>query len=502
MRKRAWAAALAAALALGCAGGAAAAPMTLMGLDTLPGRVWADNAFFARMEARTGVAFAYRQFSDQAAYQDAKQDALERGAQMPDVLFKAALTPAEELRWGESGALIDLAPLLEANAPNLSALLAAHPDWREAITLPGGKIVALPALSEPADQVCVWINAAWLRALNLPMPGTPAAFREALAAFKTGDPNQDGRRDETPLLLIGPWEARWLMPFFGLAANDYNLYVDPTGAVRFAPVEPAFADFLAYLRGLCADGLVNADAFRGTHALIEADTASLEGGKIGALIAPTPYALIGADQGAAFDALPPMAYAGRATHRDFQGPVWRGAFAVTRACPDPAAALRWVDALYGEQGAVLTAAGEAGADYELDESGGWRFLTATSLDAQSILRQRLIVDGGATPGIRPTAFLTQSADPEQARLIAETAKVAAAARLPVPLCYPTEAEQTEIDALQATLGPLVDEAIARFATGETPLNPQTLAAFETSLHDAGADRLAALWQSIVDRRGR
>ena len=51
-----------------------------------------------------------------------------------------------------------MAPLLEENAPNLWALLEAHPDWREAITLPNGKIAALPAIQELAPQNAMWIN--------------------------------------------------------------------------------------------------------------------------------------------------------------------------------------------------------------------------------------------------------------------------------------------------------------------------------------------------------
>ncbi len=48
--------------------------------------------------------------------------------------------------------------------PNLSALLAARPDWRAAITLDDGRIASLPLLNTTERQVCVWINAVAFRA--------------------------------------------------------------------------------------------------------------------------------------------------------------------------------------------------------------------------------------------------------------------------------------------------------------------------------------------------
>ena len=43
--------------------------------------------------------------------------------------------------------------------------------------------------------------------------------------------------------------------------------------------------------------------------------------------------------------------------RDLLGEVWTGCFAGSSSCEDPAAALRWVDALYSEDGALLAFAG-------------------------------------------------------------------------------------------------------------------------------------------------
>ena len=495
MRIRIGAALLCAALCLPLAAGATG-KMTMMGYDALTSRDWARSEFFVRMEELTGVSFAFRQYTDADAYDRAKADAL-GGGDLPDVLFKAGLTPQEELHYAQTGALIDLAPLLADHAPNLWALLETRPDWREAITLPDGKIVALPALADPADQVCLWINKEWLDVLKLEAPDSPESLRAVLMAFRDGDPNRNGRKDEIPLFLIGPWEARWLMPFFGLAANDYNLYMDEAGTVRFAPFQPEFAEFLAYVQDLYQEGLLGTEAFRGVHALLEQTEQEASTLRVGGLISMVPTTLLKPEFSDRFVTVVPAT----GIWRDLLGPVWRGTFAVTSACPDPAAALRWVDALYAEEGAILAAVGKEGVDYAFNEQGKWDLLLHEFRSGDS-LRAEALMDaaGDALPGIRPTDFLLDVDFPVQRHVYEQVRKVGQVARLPVPLRYIAEEKQAEIDALQRVLGALVEVGIARFAIGETPLDAEHLAMFEQSLRDAGAEQLVELWQDAVDGR--
>jgi hypothetical protein len=154
--------------------------------------------------------------------------------------------------------------------------------------------------------------------------------------------------------------------------------------------------------------------------------------------------------------------------------------------------------LYAEEGAILAEAGLEGAEYDFDGSGMWS--VADGQDFSGRRANTLIADGGAYPGLRPSKFLRRASYALQGHVMEESARVATAARLPLPLCYPTAEEWAEIDALQTVLGRLVEEGVARFATGETPVDTDHLAAFEQCLRDAGADRLAAVWQDVVDRR--
>lgn len=247
-------------LALSLLAGAASAA-TLTGLETeTVERSWESSLFFPRMEALTGVSMEAHAVSDETQYA-AMLDAMAQGDIPADVLFKANLTRAQEQALLNGGALIDLAPLIEANMPNLSALLAAHPDWKAAICLEDGRIASLPLLNTTERQVCVWINAKWLSALNLSAPTSVEELTDVLLAFKTGDPNGNYKQDEIAADLIGVYEMRWLLPYFGIVADDSNLARQADGSLVFAPELPPYRDFISTLRDWVEKGILTKDAF-------------------------------------------------------------------------------------------------------------------------------------------------------------------------------------------------------------------------------------------------
>lgn len=478
----------------------------MMGFDALSDRNWEESLFFERMEARTGIHLTFDRYEDEASYQRAK-DRLAAGDSLPDVLFKAELTASEELSLAQSGVLIDLLPLLAEHAPNLWRLLEENPAWREAITLPDGRIVALPTLSSPSRQVIWWINREWLEALELSMPEDREGLRAVLEAFQSGDPNGNYRADEVPLLLVGPWEAKWLMHGFGLTADEYNLCLDGDGQVRYVPLESAFYEYLLYMQELLDAGLINSDAFRQLHAMLDLSEQEVSPVRIGTLLSFAPYTLLDLEATLQYDALPPLQYQGEQVYRDFLGDVWRGTFAITSACEDPAAALRWVDLLYTEEGATLAYMGEEDAEWttsDVDPDSElpalWNFLIDDYRSYTAISAESLIADSAAVPGIDPAHMWEVVDNAAERHVIEQNRQVAAVSTQPMPPLYPTAEQLAAADALQEALGAHVDTEIARFITGERPLSPEEFAVFQQELLDMGAQDLVAVWQEVVDGR--
>ena len=227
---------------------------------------WDSNDFFVRMAKRTGTDFIFSEYTERDAWNAAKAQ-MRNGENLPDVLFKAALTTVEAIEFDENGILIDLLPLLPQYAPNLWALLQAHPDWLEAITLPSGHVVALPTINELPIQNAMWINTEWLNAVHAEMPTTLDELHHVLTLFKTRDANKNGRNDEIPFTFCGAWDLKFLANAYGVAPNDYNLYEDESGNLRFWPLEDSFFDLANTLHSWYEEGLLDASGFANSDLL-------------------------------------------------------------------------------------------------------------------------------------------------------------------------------------------------------------------------------------------
>ncbi|MDR2658280.1 MAG: extracellular solute-binding protein [Oscillospiraceae bacterium] len=476
---------------------------TMMGLDMESGRDWRTHAFFTTMRERTGIDFVFRQYADEASYQTAKDTAF-ASEDLPDVFFKAALTPEEELRYRASGQLIDLAPLLESSAPTLSGILNAREDWRVSITHPDGSIAALPGLNGYERQCYIWINQEWLTALNLPMPETFAQFADTLTTFRDRDPNGNGREDEIPLSFIGPWEAKFFLHAFGLTPNDYNIYVDSDDTVRYAAFEPGFREFTESMRALKQNGSLDGSTFRQGQSQRTTLLSEAKENTIGVFVSIAPYTLVSTELAEAYSILTPLTPpdGSAPNYRRLLSGVVQGTFAVTSKCDDPGAMLGWADYLYTEDGGRLALAGVPDVDYKWSGTS-WQWITDEFTTIDAVLRDRVIHTDNLTPGLTPADFERRTDLAIEARVRREGDAIQPLLTTPFPFTWPTnEAREDEIASLQRVLGAMVDEGMARFIDGEIELNDENWEAYLNGLRDQGADRLTELFQEAYDERNR
>ena len=459
---------------------------------------WATNAFFTRMEARTGLTFTFQQYDKLADWQKAKA-AMFEGGELPDVFFKAAFSTDELIRWTDSGKLIDLKPLLAQNAPNLWQLLTEHPEWMEAITLPNGKIGALPAIQTVAPQNAMWINAEWLEELKLDMPTDFESLRAVLTAFRDRDPNGNGKKDEIPMLFLGPWELKFFSHAYGVVANDYNIYLDESGKVHYWPDEDSFFQLAGELRTLFEEKLLDPNGFTTVDALRRV-TDSEADAVYGAMFSPTPVNLLPYDTAMAYVLLEPFYYEGRQVYRDLFGEITRGTFAITSACEDPAALLRWVDVLYTEEGAIEAMVGIEGEQYEFDEDEGtWNWIGGVDSMTMTTLSEMSLYDTGDMPWYFPQDFYNRYEDAGVRAVNDAMTRLNELAVEPFPSVILTTEETQYVTGLQMQLGAYVDETLARLVLGEIENNEETRSAFREGLRERGMDDMVAFWQAIADR---
>ncbi len=508
--RRLTALALAVMLMAGCAAyaedvEASGKTYTLAGLDTTQFgsagmfggasyRIWTDNLFFKRMEALTGVAFELTQYTDAAAWNQAKA-AMTAGADMPDVLFKASLSSADCMEMRERGAIIDLLPLLKENCPNLWAILEANPDYLKAITLPDGSVAALPYIYETPLQNCMWINTAWLETLKLKEPTTADELVKVLEAFRDRDPNVNGQQDEIPFGFLGAFDLKYLAHAFGLYANDYNIYVDD-GKVKFMPLDDNFRAFITWCRDLYTAGLLDNDGFATADTMRSVSDSDAKP-TYGIILTTNAAGIFSTSWATDYMPLLPLSYNGEMVYRATVGKLLRGAFAVTSACEEPEKMLKWVDALYGEEGGKLAYVGLENTDYLIDGDGTWRYNETVSSDSFFAITS-LISGGGAVPGIALDSFQKKYNDTSLVKLTDKLADVYALSKLPFPYCSLTRAQQTEILELHNPIAKYVDEQIARWVLGEIEISDATFSAFEEELNRLGLNDFMSFWQGIYD----
>lgn len=460
------------------------------------GHDWYNNMFFRRMEERTGVRLTLRQYTDRTEWNKDKAS-LTTGEDMPDVLFKAELTPAEEQSLLEQGVLIDLQPYLAEYAPHLTALLDAHPAYRQAITLPSGAIAALPNLNElPANNV-LWINQVWLDRLGLAMPTTAEELTEVLRAFKNGDPNRNGKADEVPLTFTGMWDLRFLGHAFGICSNDYGI-AEENGMVYETLSSPENRAFLTWLHQLWDEELIDHRGFT-TASTARQVTDGEAAICYGIVFGPTVATLLPATALADSAVLMPLSYEGEATaYRSLLSDVTRGTFAITSHCQNPGELLAWVDFLYSEEGCMLAEAGLEGEEYQVLSDGTWSWLSDAQTVSSTILQEYTIAEGAATPGYVPLSYQMNYDDDGAHRAVVMLSQLRDASTLPYPLVYLPEAQQRRVDELWAAIGPYSETTMARFVVGDYPLDDATWQTFCDTLQEMGLADMVSIWQSALD----
>lgn len=464
------------------------------------GHIWDDNMFFRRMEERTGIVFNFKQARDYDVWKTELADMMDSkdGSAMPDVLFKAELTPAETMAYAEAGKLIDLKPYLtEAYAPNLSAILAAHPEYEKAITLPNGMIAALPGINELQNTNAIWINTNWLTSVRMEVPTTAEELTEVLRAFKNSDPNRNGRNDEVPLTFTSLWDLRFLGTAFGLVTNDYHLTVDDAGQVAFMADSAQNRLFIEWLHQLWEEKLIDHNGFA-TIDTTRAITDSNATITYGVVFGPSALSMVPHEAMSAYRVLMPMTYEGKAEYRDLLGNVVRGTFAITSACKDPAAMMRWVDYLYSREGELLAQAGMEGEEYTMLSDGSWAWIDDTSTVANTVLTDVVIIGGGLMPGLASADLQLRYDDTDTHAAVEQLYQLKQASRMPYPLVYLAPDRQAEVNDLWAQLGPYCETAMVHFITGDEPLNDETWQAFCDGVAQRGRERFVALWQEALN----
>jgi putative aldouronate transport system substrate-binding protein len=136
---------------------------------------------------------------------------------MPDMLEINAINTSVTTPAVNNGAFLELNALIDKFGPNLKTNIPKEV-WDSPKISKDGKVFAIPAMGYSTRTQVVYMRKDWLDKLGLQVPKTVDEYLKVLTAFRDGDPNGNGKKDEIPF--SGRKNFKVTEAFFG--AYDVN----------------------------------------------------------------------------------------------------------------------------------------------------------------------------------------------------------------------------------------------------------------------------------------
>ncbi|MEI6897173.1 MAG: extracellular solute-binding protein [Psychromonas sp.] len=167
-------------------------------------------------------------------------------------------------RYGPEGAFIGMNDLIDKYAPNIKAFFDKNPDIRSSIQAADGEIYYIPYLPDGKYGRGYFIRTDWLNKLKLKTPQTVDELHDVLVAFRDGDPNGNGKKDEVPIFMRN-WEelVRMVTLWDGrMSGSDqfHDFYVKE-GKLSHGYSEDAYRVGIRNLAKWYEEGLIDKEVF-------------------------------------------------------------------------------------------------------------------------------------------------------------------------------------------------------------------------------------------------
>jgi len=332
----------------------------------------ATNSFTKLVEEKFNIDFEWQTTTyDATSAAEVRNISLASG-DYPDLYLLVPwvdqFSQTDLMKYGKQGVAIPLNDLIKEHAPNIQKVLDEHPYYASMATAPDGNIYGLPQLNECYHCTYpnkYWINNTWLEELGLEMPKTHEEFKSVLAAFKTQDPNGNGKEDEVPLSGQADIFHGSIMPFLmnGFIYDDAKTrLVLNNGKVDFVANKDEWKQGLEYIHGLYESGLIDPGAFTQNGDAYQAlgDNADAQLLGVGAAMHPGMFVNTAGEYGPDYDAIPPLE-GPNASFTTYDFPSYAGGtFVLTNKASEEAqiAAIKMVDYMFTEEGQLRAHFGE------------------------------------------------------------------------------------------------------------------------------------------------
>ena len=460
---------------------------------------WNDNEFYQEMERRTGVHLEFEMVSS-ADYQTNFNLMIASG-NLADMIYVGASYYAEGVDAAiDDGYFLDLTDLVDEYMPNYEKVRTSDVQYELLSTTDSGRLGAVYELrqSKQGPWLGLWIRQDWLDDLGLDTPVTFDDYHEVLTAFK----NEKGAT--APLILNFSGSDGE----FGTMSGGLNVLtswqLDETGKVNFGPYLDAWKEYVTIMHQWYTEGLIDPD-FMATDERT-ADMAKVVTGASGVFAAlytmPSVYEAASEDPNMNLAPVnPPVMNEGDEGHIRLRDSYTSGNTAISADSENWEVALRWLDYLYTEEGALLANYGVEGDTFEFDENGEPVF-TDKILNNENGWTMTQTVASYLCPsaGIANWSDWTRelAGVPEKDQACYDVwSEFSDDWRLPSSVTL-TQDESTERAALYADISTIVKEQTAQFISGALDIE-ENWDAYISALEASGMERAIEITQAAYDR---
>lgn len=460
---------------------------------------WNDNEFYQEMERRTGVHLEFEMVSS-ADYQTNFNLMIASG-NLADMIYVGASYYAEGVDAAiDDGYFLDLTDLVDEYMPNYEKIRTSDIQYELLSTTDSGRLGAVYELrqSKQGPWLGLWIRQDWLDDLGLDTPVTFDDYHEVLTAFK----NEKGAT--APLILnFSGSDGEFGTMSGGLnVLNSWQL--DETGKVNFGPYMDAWKEYVTIMHQWYTEGLIDPD-FMATDERT-ADMAKVVTGASGLFAAlytmPSVYEAASEDPNMNLAPVnPPVMNEGDEGHIRLRDSYTSGNTAISADSENWEVALRWLDYLYTDEGALLANYGVEGDTFEFNEDGEPEFTDKILANENGWTMTQTVASY-----LCPSAGIANWSDwtrelagvPEKDQACYDVwSEFSDDWRLPSSVTL-TQDESTERAALYADISTIVKEQTAQFISGALDIE-ENWDAYISALEASGMERAIEITQAAYDR---
>lgn len=327
-------------------------------------KVSGDMPIFTKAAEATGVTL--RNVAPSGGEEDQAWNLLLSSGELPDL---AAYGIKELNAIAVEGALTPLDDLIAKHAPHFKAFLDSHPDIKKGITVSDGHVYVVPFVSDGKGAEGWFIRKDWLDKLGLKEPTTVDEYYQVLKAFRDGDPNGNGQKDEVPFFSRNTFNGYTFL--YPLWDAYYSFYIRD-GKIVYGPDEPEYKTALTEVAKWYKEGLIDKEIFTRGSTARDALLGSNLGGSTHDWFASTSNynnnkQIVDAVPGFSIKPIaPPASLSGKVYETSVRDPLTNNrGWAVSAKAKDPAKVVQYMDYWWTEEGRRTLNFGIEGQTYDM-----------------------------------------------------------------------------------------------------------------------------------------